>query len=55
MFVLKSCTRCRGDLSGGLEGEFTCLQCGYELNTEERNRLVARVRMARRGTKVGAR
>lgn len=50
MFVLKSCTRCRGDLNGGLDGEFSCIQCGYELRPEERAKLIAQMRLtARRG------
>ena len=48
MVVLKACRRCRGDLNVGLDGEFTCIQCGYELKPEERTRMVARLRMARR-------
>ena len=54
MFVLKACTRCRGDLNAGLDNEFTCIQCGYELKPEERARLVARIRVARRGVGAGA-
>jgi hypothetical protein len=49
MFVLKSCPRCRGDLNGGLDGEFSCIQCGYELKPDERNRLAARIRIMRPG------
>jgi hypothetical protein len=48
MFVLKSCPRCHGDLNGGLDGEFSCIQCGYELKPDERVRLAARIRMAQR-------
>lgn len=55
MFVLKSCPRCRGDLNGGLDGEFSCIQCGYELRPDERVRLVARIRMVRRPLTAGAR
>ena len=51
MFVLKACARCGGDLNIGLDGEFTCIQCGCELNPNERARMVTRVRMAQR-TKV---
>ncbi len=29
MLLLKSCPRCRGDLIGGADGEFSCIQCGY--------------------------
>ncbi len=35
MVVLKSCGRCRGDLASGIDGELTCIQCGYELNPAE--------------------
>jgi uncharacterized Zn finger protein (UPF0148 family) len=28
--MLKACPRCRGDLCRGQDGEFSCLQCGYE-------------------------
>ncbi len=52
MFILKACTRCRGDLNSGLDNEFTCIQCGYELKPDERVRLVARIQMTRRA--VGA-
>ena len=30
--LLKACPRCRGDLCRGLDGEFSCLQCGHEFN-----------------------
>jgi hypothetical protein len=48
MILLKSCPRCRGDLIGGLDGEFSCIQCGYELKPEERTRLIAQLRVAHR-------
>ena len=50
MFVLKACNRCHGDLNVGLDGEFTCIQCGYELKPEERTHMLTRIRtaMARR-------
>lgn len=54
MFVLKACPRCRGDLNAGLDGEFTCIQCGYELNPDERTRMVARIRMAKRTARTAA-
>jgi len=31
--LLKACPRCRGDLCRGLDGEFSCLQCGYEFDS----------------------
>lgn len=54
MFVLKSCPRCRGDLNTGLDGEFTCIQCGYELKPQEHNLLVSRIQRAREAQLVGA-
>ena len=54
MFVFKSCPRCRGDLDAGLDGEFTCIQCGYELKPEERRQLIARLRLAQRRVAAGA-
>jgi hypothetical protein len=52
MFVLKACPRCHGDLNGGLDGEFTCIQCGYELKPEERARMAARIRLAQRAART---
>lgn len=46
MVLLKACQRCRGDLMGGLDGEFSCIQCGYELKPEERSQVLIRMRMA---------
>ena len=54
MVVLKACRRCQGDLNIGLDGEFTCIQCGYELKPEERTHLIARLRRARRRVPAGA-
>lgn len=54
MFVLKACPRCRGDLNVGLDSEFTCIQCGYELKSDERTRMVARLRVAHRPVPAGA-
>ena len=48
MIAFKSCPRCRGDLHLGLEGELSCLQCGYEARPEEKQALVARLSDARR-------
>ena len=55
MFVLKSCPHCHGDLNGGLDGEFTCIQCGYEIKPDERVRLLARIHATRRLEAAGAR
>jgi uncharacterized Zn finger protein (UPF0148 family) len=52
MVLLKTCPRCRGDLMGGLDGEFSCIQCGYELKPNERNQVLARLRMAQRARSV---
>jgi hypothetical protein len=44
MFVLKACTRCRGDLSITADGETSCIQCGHELPVSDRMRLFDRIR-----------
>ncbi|MFN8559776.1 MAG: hypothetical protein U0531_21325 [Dehalococcoidia bacterium] len=54
MFVLKACPRCRGDLNVGLDLEFSCIQCGYELRPAERTQMAARLRLAERRAPVGA-
>jgi uncharacterized Zn finger protein (UPF0148 family) len=46
MLLLKSCPRCRGDLIGGADGEFSCIQCGYELRPQERAGILSRLRAA---------
>ena len=48
MIAFKSCPRCRGDLHLGLEGEFSCLQCGYEARPDEMQAIVARINQRRR-------
>lgn len=53
MFILKSCTRCHGDLGQDRDGEFVCLQCGHELRPAEREALVASINMARSGLDAG--
>jgi uncharacterized Zn finger protein (UPF0148 family) len=55
MIVLKACPRCRGDLHVGLDGEFTCIQCGYELRPDERARMAAPATAQRRAALTGAR
>jgi hypothetical protein len=49
MFILKSCTRCHGDLGQDRDGELVCLQCGHELRPAERAALLARMERARTG------
>jgi DNA-directed RNA polymerase subunit RPC12/RpoP len=54
MFILKSCPKCRGDLSieqdnysrtlFSKETDFACLQCGYRLLADERRAMLARLR-----------
>ncbi|HLZ69829.1 MAG TPA: hypothetical protein VKV26_07960 [Dehalococcoidia bacterium] len=54
MFILKSCPKCRGDLSieqdnysrtlFSKETDFACLQCGYRLPADERRVMLARLR-----------
>jgi tRNA(Ile2) C34 agmatinyltransferase TiaS len=46
MLMMKSCPRCHGDVIGGRDGEFSCIQCGHELRTDERTRLLLRLRLA---------
>jgi hypothetical protein len=46
MFILKSCTRCNGDLGQDRDGEFVCLQCGHELRPDERAALLGRLNLA---------
>ena len=48
MIALKSCPRCRGDLSLDLDNELACIQCGYETRPEERSQLIARLRTPKR-------
>jgi hypothetical protein len=48
MMLLKACRRCRGDLMGGLDGELSCIQCGYEMKPEERREVLLRMRMEQR-------
>jgi DNA-directed RNA polymerase subunit M/transcription elongation factor TFIIS len=43
MIAFKSCPRCQGDLHLGLEGEFSCLQCGYEARPDEKQAIIARL------------
>jgi hypothetical protein len=46
MFILKSCTRCHGDLGQDHDGEFVCLQCGHELRPAEVAVLLERIERA---------
>jgi len=46
VLLLKSCPRCRGDLIGGADGEFSCIQCGSELRPRERAMILSRLRAA---------
>jgi hypothetical protein len=48
MVLLKSCSRCHGDVMGGLDGEFSCIQCGHELRPDERNQILGQLRIAQR-------
>lgn len=48
MVLLKACSRCHGDLMGGLDGEFSCIQCGHEPRPDERSQMFTRLRMAQR-------
>jgi hypothetical protein len=48
MVLLKSCSRCHGDVMGGLDGEFSCIQCGHELRPDERNQILVQLRLAQR-------
>jgi len=64
MFILKSCPKCRGDLSVEQDNfsrtlfsrdtDFACLQCGYRLLANERKVMLLRLKrwsetMAARG------
>lgn len=44
MIILKACPRCSGDLFSGLEDEMSCIQCGKVVDTDERDRMMSRVR-----------
>jgi hypothetical protein len=44
MIILKACPRCSGDLFSGLEDEMSCIQCGKVVDTDERERLMTRIR-----------
>ena len=54
MIAFKSCPRCRGDLHLGLEGELSCLQCGYEAPAEEKQVIIARLEARRRSLPLAA-
>ncbi len=63
MFILKSCPKCRGDLSieqdnysrtlFSKETDFACLQCGYRLLADERRAMLARLRRWAAAAKAG--
>ena len=54
MIAFKSCPRCRGDLHLGLEGDLSCLQCGYEVRSEEKQAIIARLGARRRSLPLAA-
>ena len=54
MIAFKACPRCRGDLHQGLDGELSCLQCGYEPRPEEKQALLARLEQRRQPTLAAA-
>ena len=63
MFILKSCPKCRGDLTieqdnysrtlFSKETDFACLQCGYRLLADERRAMLALLRRWAASAKAG--
>jgi hypothetical protein len=41
MLLMKSCPRCRGDLTLTLERVLACLQCGHEVPQETARQMIA--------------
>jgi hypothetical protein len=65
MFILKSCPKCRGDLSVEQDNfsralftkdtDFACLQCGYRLLANERRAMLLRIKRWSEATAARAR
>jgi hypothetical protein len=51
MLLMKSCPRCRGDLSLTLERVLACLQCGHEVPQEAAREMIA-ARLAARAARA---
>jgi DNA-directed RNA polymerase subunit M/transcription elongation factor TFIIS len=52
MIAFKSCPRCQGDLHISIENELSCLQCGYELRPDEKQRVLLRIARRRQAAAV---
>ena len=55
MIMLKSCPRCRGDVLQSADGEFSCIQCGHSLRTDEQQRIARQLRDRRETALAGVR